>query len=56
MMNLGERLPHEDDFPEEDITGQDEPPVDSPPTEGENTATGYLKGPDGEGQMDVEPE
>ena len=52
---MGERLQHEGDFSHEDITGQDEPPVDSPPTQGENTATG-LPGPDGEGQMDVDPE
>ena len=38
--------------PHEDITGQDEPPVDSPPTQGESTATG----PSGREQMDVEPE
>ena len=53
--DLGERLQHEDDFPDEDITGQDEPPVDSPPTQGESTAT-RPPGPDSEGQMDVEPE
>ena len=29
MRDLGERLQHEGDFPDEDITGQDEPPVDS---------------------------
>ena len=29
MRNLGERLIHEGDFPYEDITGQDEPPIDS---------------------------
>ena len=52
--DLGERLLHEGDFLYEDITGQDEPPVDSPPAQGENTATG-LPGPDGEGQMDVDP-
>ena len=54
MRDLGERLPHEGDFPYEDITGQDEPSVNSPPPE-ENTATGHQK-PDGEGQMDVDPE
>ena len=32
MRDLGERLQHKDDFPDEDITGQDEPPADSPPT------------------------
>ena len=52
MRDLGERLLHEGDFSYEDITGQDEPPVDSPPTPGENTATG----PGGEGQVDVDPE
>ena len=51
----GERPLHEGDFSYEDITGQDEPPVDSPPEQGENTATG-PPGPDGEGQMDVDPE
>ena len=50
--DLGERLQHEDDFPDEDVTGQDEPPVDSPPTQEESTATG-PPGPDGERQMDV---
>ena len=50
--DLGERLLHEGDFSYEDITGHDEPPVGSPPAPGENTATG----PDGEGQMDVDPE
>ena len=50
--DLGERLLHEGDFSYEDVTGQDEPPLGSPPAPGENTATG----PDGEGQMDVDPE
>ena len=54
MRQLGERLLHEGDFSYEDITGQDEPPVDSPPAPEENTATGHQK-PDGEGQMDVDP-
>ena len=54
MRDLGERLLHEGDFSYEDTTGQDEPPVDLP-TPGENTATGHQK-PDGEGQMDVDPE
>ena len=36
MSDLGERLLHEGDFSYEDITGQDEPPVDSPPAQGEN--------------------
>ena len=44
MRDLGERLLHAGDFSYEDITGQDEPHVDSP------TA------PDGEGQVDVDPE
>ena len=52
MRDLGERLLHEGDISYEDITGQDEPPVDSPPAPRENTATG----PSGEGQMDVDPE
>ena len=55
MRVLGDRLLHESDFSYEDITGQDEPPVDSAPTQGENTATG-PPGPDGEGQMDVDRE
>ena len=55
MRDLGERLLHEGDFSYEDITGQDEPPVDSPPAPEENTATEHQK-PDGEGQMDVDPE
>ena len=40
MRDLGERLQHESDFSYEDITGQDEPPVDSPLAQGENTGTG----------------
>ena len=55
MRDVGERLQHNDDFPDEDITGQDERPVDSPPTQGESTETG-PPGPDSEGRMDVEPE
>ena len=55
MRDLGERLLHEGDFSYEDITGQDEPPVDSPPAPEENTATGHQKH-DGEGQTDVDPE
>ena len=54
MRDLGERLQHKDDFPDVDITGQDEPTVDSPRTQGESTATG-PPGPDNEGQMDVNP-
>ena len=38
MRDLGERLLHEGDFSYEDITGQGEPPVDSSPAPGENTA------------------
>ena len=53
--DLGERLLHEGDFSYEDITGQDEPPVDSSQEPEENTATRHQK-PDGEGQMDVDPE
>ena len=45
MRDLGERLLHEGDCSYEDITGQDEPPVGSPAT-----------GPDGEGQVDMDPE
>ena len=55
MRDLGERLLHKGDFCYEDITGQGEPPVDSPPAPEENTATEHQK-PDGEGQMDVDPE
>ena len=36
---LGERLLQDSDFPYEDITGQDEPPVDSPPVPGRSTVT-----------------
>ena len=53
MRDLGERPPQEGDFSYEEITGQDEHPVDSPPAQGENTAT-RPPGPDGEGQMDVD--
>ena len=35
----GERPLQEGDFSFEDITGQDEPPVDSPPAPGESTVT-----------------
>ena len=52
MRDLGERLQHEGDFSYEDTTGEDEPPVDSPPAPGGNTATGPIW----EGQMDVDPE
>ena len=52
MGDLGERPLHDGHFSYEDITGQDEPPVDSPLAPRENTATG----PGGEGQMDVDPE
>ena len=52
MRDLGERLLHEGDFPYEDITGQDELPVESPPAPRENTATR----PSGKRQMDVDPE
>ena len=53
MRDLGEKLLHEGDFSYEDITGQDEPPVRSPPAAGENTVT---RPQDGEGQTDVDPE
>ena len=43
MRDLGERLLHEGDFSYKDITGQDDPPVDSPPQPEENTATGHQK-------------
>ena len=49
MRDMGERLLHEGDFSYEGITGQDDPPADSPLAPRENTATG----PGGEGQMDV---
>ena len=52
MRDLGERLQHEDEFPDEDITGQDEPPVDSAFTSQKNTATE----PSSKEHMDVEPE
>ena len=52
MRELGERLLHEGDFSHEDITGPDDPPVNSPPAPRENTTTG----PSGKGQMDVDPE
>ena len=52
MRDLGERLQHEDHFPDEVFSGQDEPPVDSSLTSSKNTATG----PSGKEQMDVEPE
>ena len=52
MRDLGERPQHEGDFPDEDITGQDEPPVDSPFVSRKNTATE----PSSEEHMDVEPE
>ena len=55
MSDLGERFLLEGDFSYEDITGQDEHPVDSPPAPEENTATEHQK-PDGEGQMAVNPE
>ena len=54
MRDLGERIQHEGDFSYEDITGQDEPPVDSPPAPGENTLT-RPPGPNGERQTDVDP-
>ena len=52
MRDLGERLLHEGDSTYVDITGQDEPPIDSPFVSRKNTATG----PSGGGQMDVDPE
>ena len=55
MRDLGERLLHEGDFSHDDITGQDEPPVDSSPEPEDNTATEHQK-PEGEGQMNVDPE
>ena len=53
--DLGERPLHEGNVSYEDITGQDEPPVDSTSATEENTATEHQK-PDGEGQMNVDPE
>ena len=52
VRDMGERPLHDGHFSYEDITGQDEPPVDSPLAPRENTATG----PSGKGQMDVDPE
>ena len=53
MRDLEERLLHEGDCPYEEITGQDEPSVDSPfVSRKKNTSTG----PSGEGQMDVDLE
>ena len=52
MKKLGERMLQDGDFPYEDITGQDEPPVDSPPR---STATRHT-GPSGERSMEVEPD
>ena len=52
IRDLGERLLREGDFTYEDITGQDEAPLDSPPAPRKNTSTG----PSGKGQMDVDPE
>ena len=54
MRNLEKRLLHVGDLSYEDITGQDEPPVDSPTVPEENTATRHQKR-DGKGQMDVDP-
>ena len=45
VRDLGERLQHKDDLPDEDITGQDEPPVDSPPTQGEKAQRQDLQDP-----------
>ena len=44
MRKLGERPLQDGDFSYEDITGQDEPPVDSSPAPGESTVT-KLPGP-----------
>ena len=55
MRKLGEQHLHDGDFPYEDITGQDEPPVDSPPVPGERTVT-KPPGPSGEEPMEVEPD
>ena len=51
------RRPFHDDDETDTVTEhmRDLGAVDSPPTQGESTATG-LPGPDSEGQMDVEPE
>ena len=43
MRNLEKRLLHVGDLSYEDITGQDEPPVDSPTVPEENTATRHQK-------------
>ena len=55
MKKLGEQLLHDGDFLYEDITGQDEPPVDSPPVPGERTVTKPPR-PSGEEPMEVEPD
>ena len=55
MRKLGEGLPLDGAFPHEDITGQDEPPVDSPPVPGESTVTKPPR-PSGEEPMEVEPD
>ena len=55
MRDVRKRLLHEGDFPYEDIPGQDVHPVDSPTVPEETTATEHQK-PDGEVQMDVDPE
>ena len=55
MRGLGERLLHEGDFSYENITGQDEPPMDSRPAQREKTQRQDLPGPDGERQIDVDP-
>ena len=52
MRDLGERLLREDDFSYEDSTGQDEPPVVSPPAPGENSDR--TPGPDGDSPVNTD--
>ena len=53
--NWRERLVQESDFSYEDITGQHEPPVDSPPAPGESTVTQPPR-PSGEEPTEVDPD
>ena len=52
---LGERQLQEGDFSYEDITGKDDPPVDSPLAPGDSTVS-KPPGPSGEGPMEVGPD
>ena len=44
MRDLGERLQHKDGFPDDVIAAQDEPPVDSPPTQRQDLQDPTAKG------------